>query len=140
MTGSNAPEIPVVVDANVWVAAFDPADRWHEQSVVFLERLAGSEAPVWAPDLLPVEVACAIARRTGRPEHGHRAAAAVVSYPGLNLHPLDRPCLQLAIRLGTTHRLRAADAIHLAVARERNARLVSWNRELIERAGAVPPC
>ena len=45
-----------------------------------------------------------------------------------------------AVRLGTTTGLRAADALYAATAaRSGDGVLVSWDLELIERAGAVTP-
>jgi len=88
------------IDANVWVAAFDTKDRFHDESVVFLRSLA----------------------------------------PLLHLEPLDEGLLSEALRLGTTFRLRAADALYAATASlGADGVLVSWDNELIERAGAATP-
>ena len=139
MAGSKGTAGALVVDASVWVSAYDPGDAFHGESALFLARLAEDERAVWALELVLAEVACAVARRTGHARAGERAAALLAAYPGLALQPLDGRCLRLAIRLGCRHALRAADAIYLAVARLHGARLITWDREMIARAGACPP-
>ena len=108
--------------ANAWVAAYDPTDR------------------ALAPAILLLEVACALARRFGDTSVGREAAAKLEAYSMLSLEPLDSRLLSDAVRLGTTTRLRAADALYAATAaRSGDGVLVSWDLELIERAGAVTP-
>jgi len=128
------------IDANVWVAAFDTKDRFHDESVVFLRSLAGAETITRAPAIVILEVACAIARRYADPAMGHRTAAKMKANTLLHLEPLDEGLLSEALRLGTKFRLRAADALYAATAALGvDGVLVSWDNELIERAGAATP-
>lgn len=128
------------IDANVWVAAFDTKDRFHDESVVFLRSLAGAETITRAPAIVVLEVACAIARRYADPAMGYKAAAKMKANTLLRLEPLDKGLLSEALRLGTKFRLRAADALYAATAAHgTDGGLVSWDNELIERAGAATP-
>ena len=128
------------VDANVWVAAFDMKDRFHDDSVAFLRSLAGAETFTFAPAIVILEIACALARRYANPAMGHKAAVKMHANTFLHLEPLAAGLLSEALRLGTMFRLRAADALYVATAALRtNGVLVSWDNDLVERAGAVTP-
>lgn len=128
------------VDANVWVSAFDTKDRFHHESVAFLRVVVGAETIINAPAIISLEVACALARRYGDPAVGRKAAIKMTANTLLRLESLDETLLSEALRLGTKFRLRAADALYAATATLRNdGVLVSWDSELIERAGAVTP-
>ncbi len=127
------------IDANIWVAAFDSSDRFHERSVAFLRALAARQCALHGPVFLLLEAGCALARRARVP-----AAAAVVeqrlrAHPTLALHPLDDRCLSKATELGARRLLRAADALYAAVAELNGAPLVTWDDELVQRAGALTP-
>ena len=128
------------VDANVWVAAYDATDRFHADSTAFLYALANLGISARAPAVLLLEVACALARRFGDASIGREASAKLEERTMLSLEPLDSRLLWEAVHLGTANRLRAADALYAATAaRSRDGVLVSWDLELIERAGAVTP-
>jgi predicted nucleic acid-binding protein len=129
-----------IVDANVWVAAYDPTDRFHTDSAAFLHALANLGIGARAPAILALEVACALTRRFGDVSVGREAAAMLEEHTMLRLEPLDGRLLTEAARIGTAHKLRAADALYAATAaKTRDGVLVSWALELIERAGAVTP-
>lgn len=128
------------VDANVWVAAFDTKDCFHADSAAFLRDLASKETITHTPGIVVLEVACALARRYADPAVGHKAAVKMQANKMLHLEPLDEGLLSEALRLGTKFRLRAVDALYAATAALRTEGvLVSWDNELIERAGAVTP-
>jgi predicted nucleic acid-binding protein len=129
-----------IVDANVWVAAFDATDRFHADSAAFLYALANLGIGARAPAILVLEVACALARRFGDASIGRETAAKLQEHPMLRLEPLGGRLLSEAMRVGTANRLRAADALYAATATmTRDGALVSWDLELIERAGAFTP-
>lgn len=130
----------LTVDANVWVSAFDSSDRFHEASVAFLWHLANHEVVAHAPAILKLEIACALARRYAKESVGRQAADRLDANRLLVLEPLSEALLAEALRLGTRARLRAADALYAATAAlQTKSHLVSWNQELIDRAGAVTP-
>jgi predicted nucleic acid-binding protein len=128
------------VDANIWVASFDTKDCFHADSAAFLRNLASEETIISAPGIVILEVACALARRFADPAVGHKASVKMKANSLLRLEPLGADLLSEALRLGTRFRLRAADALYVATAALRtNGVLVSWDNDLIERAGAVTP-
>jgi predicted nucleic acid-binding protein len=128
------------VDASVWVSAFDSTDRFHAESAVFLRHLALRSVIAHAPAILILEIGCALARRCADPATGLEAATRLEENRMLKLEALGRSLLAEALRLGTHGRLRAADALYAATAALRTAGvLVSWDKDLIDRAGAVTP-
>ncbi len=129
----------LTVDANVWVAAFDPRDRFHASSMTFLEALTERRIRPNGPAFLHVEVACALARRAQSPATGEAVLAQLNAHPTLIVQSLDEDLLRLAARLGTQHTLRGADALYAATARALGSPLVSWDEELVRRAGAITP-
>lgn len=129
----------LTVDASIWVAAFDPLDRFHDPSLRFLTTATGQGLRVLGPALMPVEVACAIARRAGREDLDPAILDRLRAYPRLMLQPMDEQLLAEASRLGPAKRLRAADAVYAATAALHKTPLVSWDRELLDRAGALTP-
>ena len=78
-----------------------------------------------------------MARRTGDPALGHEAVNQILRLPRLRLVPVDHDLGLLAMQLGVDLRLRAADAVYVAVAHQLGIPLVSWDREHHSRAGTL---
>jgi predicted nucleic acid-binding protein len=129
----------LVVDASVWVAAADATDPFSEPSRRFLETLAAEALPIALPALARIEVACALARRLRDAPAARRIADRMVRSPLVSEHVLDVVLVDAAVTAGTGAFLRAADAIYLALARSLGAAVVTWDGELIQRAGALTP-
>lgn len=129
----------ITLDASVWVAGLDEADVRHAPSVRFLAELQSSDTAIVIPDLALLEVGCAVARRRRDPAAGPAAVAALHRIPTLRILAAGRTIPEPALELGTRVLLRAADAVYAATARLTGSALVSWDRELIERAGALTP-
>lgn len=135
---ANAPAA-FTVDACVWVAAFDVADHAHRESARFLREAARRAVRLHAPRLLLLEVRCAVARRARDGDAGARAESALRAAPFLQLHPVDERLLDAAGEVGTALRLRSTDALYAACAAAHQAPLVTWDGELLARAGAWAP-
>jgi len=103
----------LTVDANVWVAAFDPTDALHAPSVSFLRYLATRRDSDCAPSFLALEVGCALTRRLARPEAGAAAAAksSYVNIPNQISSRRTMRCSRMrcgpAPRAGCTRRMRS---------------------------------
>ena len=130
---------PLVIDASVWVSAADPRDDLSEPSRTFLSRIAARELPIILPEFAKLEIACALARRLRSAEHGRNLTDQMLESPRMSTYPVNRAVLRRAIDLGTRNQLRAGDALYAAVAQAAEGQLVAWDRELIERAGALTP-
>jgi len=129
----------LTLDANVWVAAFDPHDRFHAQSTAFLFSVTQRRLGLNGPAFVIVEAACALARRAQTAAAGDTTRERLSAHPLLVLHPIDDRLLDTAARMGARQLLRGADALYAAAAAILDAQLVSWDDELIRRAGAVTP-
>lgn len=129
----------LTVDANVWVAAFDPRDRFHTASKTFLRAAGRQGLGFYGPTFVTLEVACALSRRAGDPTVGTVVEERLRVNPVLTLHSLDESFLGVAREIGVRKLLRGADALYAAAAEIYGAPLVSWDSELLKRAGAVTP-
>ena len=127
----------LALDANVWVAAFDPADRFHDDSVAAFSAAAARGIPLAGPSYVVLESVCALGRRVNDPDMARAAGERMTAHPALHLEPLTDALLAEAERLGVDRRLRAADALYAATAARLGCPLLSWDSELITRSGAL---
>ncbi len=129
----------LVVDASVWVAAADASDAHSVPSRAFLGAVTARQLAVVIPSIARLEVACALARRSHDAQRAQALAEALAHAPMVTERPLDRALLTRAIREGTLAWLRGTDALYAALASQTGGELVSWDRELIQLAGARSP-
>jgi predicted nucleic acid-binding protein len=124
----------VVIDASIWASRLMPQDVNHIASVAWVDRYRESGGLITAPDFILVEIAASLTRRTGH------ASLAKESIRYLNYHgpvrivPLEHFHIQEAARLATDLRLKAGDAIYVALAWQTRCPLVSWDNEQLQRA------
>ena len=64
-------------------------------------------------------------------------AAFVDRFFGTGLSALSVPRGKRAAQIAARHRLRGADALYVATADVRDATLVTWDREMLDRGAAV---
>lgn len=129
----------LTLDANIWIAAYDPTDHFHAQSTAFLVAVTRQAQPLNGPAFVLIEAGCALARRAQSTAAGQAAYQRLQHHPLLTLQPLDDALLAVAARLGLQHLLRGADALYAATAEISGAHLISWDAELVRRAAAVTP-
>ena len=123
-----------VLDASVFIAAHSPSERHHA-----LARRAYSmhpdTLPYLVPDLFLVEVMAAFARR-GEPEAFLETVDALVRGPRFHAVAMDGDLLERAMFVARRARLRAYDAVYVALALARDAPLLTLDNEVIERSKA----
>jgi len=127
------------VDANIWIAGFDATDRFHAESADLLSEADKRDVQLYVPSFVLVEVACVLARRFRDPAVGVRAASGIATRRVVRVVPLDDTLMSLAMDLGAQWFLRGADALYAATAQITGSTLVSWDQELIRRAGGMTP-
>ena len=129
----------VTVDASVWVAAAELSDPFCSQSRAFLARVAGRQAQISVPAFARVEIACALARRRQDVTLARQLTDSMLAPGQVVQVPVDPGLIERAVLLGTRAFLRGADALYPATAQLVGDALISWDDELIQRAGALTP-
>jgi predicted nucleic acid-binding protein len=129
----------LTVDASVWVAAADSTDLFFTASRSFLTQVARQRLKIYLPTFAQLEIACAPARKRRNAEGGRRLASAILDSPLMTHVQPDASFLAQAIFSGTESFLRGADALYVATAAISHTQLISWDDELVRRAGAITP-
>jgi predicted nucleic acid-binding protein len=137
---ARAKNLRYTVDASVFVNAFNLHEEGHTQSLAILSAIQEGNDPVIVPTLLPAEIASAVARASGDSTGALNYANATAALPHLILIPLSPATARQAAELAANHRLRAADAVYVAVARRYGTTLVSRDEEQRSRGAAVVTC
>jgi predicted nucleic acid-binding protein len=127
------------VDASVWVAAADSTDAFSEASRAFLAESARRGVQLIIPAFAIVEVACALARKHQDATVARQLVGMMLAPDQVRHVPVDRQLLAASMLLGTNAFLRGADALYAATAYLTGSTLVSWDNELVQRAGASTP-
>ena len=129
----------LVIDASVWVSAADATDALSEVSRTFLAGVVARQLPIALPELARIEIACALARRLRDAEQGRSLTERMLGSPLVRTYSLNRARLREAVHVGTSSFLRSGDALYAALADGLEGEVVTWERELVERAGALTP-
>jgi predicted nucleic acid-binding protein len=127
------------VDASVFLNAFNPYEAGHTDSHRLLAHLQAQAVPLIEPALLFPEVAAAI--RRGRDDEALARAfvAALRRLPHLVVVPLDTTLAEQAAGVAAQYCLRGSDAVYTAVALRFGSRLITLDREQLERTGEALP-
>lgn len=126
-----------VLDACLFVAAISPAERHHQQARALFESHS-DDVPFLVPALFRVEVMSALSRR-GEAAEFLDLVDAIVRGPRFHGCPVDGPLLDLAAEVARETRLRAYDAIYVALAITAGAPLWTLDREIQARIEATRP-
>ncbi|MEO5713013.1 MAG: PIN domain-containing protein [Luteolibacter sp.] len=129
----------VTVDASVWIAGQDASDPFCKASRLFFSHAVANGVAIHVPAFARVEVACALARKLRNAPKGERLANLVFKTAGAKEHPVNAVLLAKTLSLGTIKFLRGADALYSATAEINACDLVSWDKEHLQRAGALTP-
>lgn len=120
--------------------AFNPHEHGHAASLQLLTAIHERTDPVVVPVLVIPEIAAAVARASDDSAGALEYADAMAALPHVTLVTLTPATARQAAELAATYRLRAADAIYLAVAHRYGTTLVSRDREQRTRGSAVVTC
>lgn len=94
---------------------------------------------IHVPAYARVEIACALARRLRSAAKGQRLSHLVLTAANATEQPVNATLLARALSSGTAKFLRGADALYAATADIAACDLVSWDKEHVQRAGALTP-
>jgi predicted nucleic acid-binding protein len=118
----------VVLDASVFVAAISPREVHHATARRLFDLHAADRAFV-VPALFRVEVLAALARRD-EPAELLDTVDVLVSGPRFYAVALDDSLLDRTTKVARTARLRAYDAVYVALALNRRAALLTLDSEV----------
>jgi predicted nucleic acid-binding protein len=124
-----------VLDASVWVSRLVSQDEFHAAVKSWMEEQRESGVQFISPALLLAEVGGAISRRTGEARLGKKAITQLENLPGLRLVEMDNELVRQAAKLAAELGLRGADSMYVAVARQLDLPLVTFDVDQRERAG-----
>lgn len=123
-----------VLDASVFIAAISPAERHHHRARRLFESHPDTE-PFLVPELFRVEVIAGLSRR-GEPAAFLDTVDAVIRGPRFHALPLDGDLLERTVHVARSARLRAYDAVYVALALARHQPILTLDDEVVERAVA----
>lgn len=125
------------LDANIFIRDLDTREPDHQDCHALLELLNQRGIPIVVPALVLAEVAGTISRVRRDPIVGRLAAELLQGMSNLSCIPLDNTRASVAAEIAADYGLRGADAVYVMVARMEQCVLISFDREIRERTGAI---
>lgn len=129
----------VVLDASVWVSIDIPTDSNHAVATAWVNGHLQAGGYFREPTWFMVEVAAAVSRQVSM--QAALAATALLARlrqdRKMRFVPMSAALLQDTIDIATTHRIRAGDAVYIALARRLGIPLVSFDKDHLTRASGI---
>jgi predicted nucleic acid-binding protein len=127
----------LTIDSSVFVSAARSSEVGHAESTAFMTWVRNTRPRLFLSTLVMAEVAAALSRTGSDSGLSQQYAIAVSQLPNTVMVALDEGLARQSAALGAQHRLRGADAVHLASAALFAAELVTLDREQIERGAGI---
>lgn len=125
--------LPVTIDASVFVSAFTPTEPAYQASKSFMLQVREQLIPIIVPMLVLPEISAALSRGQGKPDLGKAFVEELHNFPNTTFIDVDESIADLAVDIAADHRLRGSDAIYAAVALRFGTELVTLDREQLDR-------
>jgi predicted nucleic acid-binding protein len=129
--------LPVTIDASVFVSAFTPTEPAHQASKSFMLNVREQSIPIIVPVLVLPEISAAISRGQGKPELGKAFARELRNFPNTTFIDVDETVADLAVDVAANYRLRGSDAVYAAVALRFGTELITLDKEQLDRLPKV---
>lgn len=126
-----------VLDASVFVAAISPSEVHYPAAREVYDSHPENRAFL-VPSLFRVEVLAALARR-GEPDEMLDTTDVLVSGPRFHCVAVDAPLIEAATRVARVARLRAYDAVYVALALSHDAALLTLDSDVRTKIAAAFP-
>ncbi len=120
-----------VIDASVFVAASRSTESHYAASNQFLQLVQELKSSIFCPTIVLAECSAAIARQTDKSELAEMMVKLIKDFPGLRLVDLSITLASQAAQIAADYRLRGADSVYAAVAKETGATLITWDAEML---------
>lgn len=138
---SGASGATVVLDTSVWASRLLPHDSNHQAARTWIDSYILNGGSFVAPMFFVIEVASVIARETLPPNNpkadAHKAVGWLYTLPIMRLVPLDQALVDEATDLAADHRIRGADALFVALARQLGLPLVTFDKYQLKQPQAL---
>ena len=122
-----------VIDASVHIADAHPQEPQHGEARALLAQVAAEDLTVFLPELVLAEIAAGISRGTGQISLAERLTGALRRVPQFHFVPVDRTLGDLAAEIAAHSQIRGCDAVYVALAQQRDAVLITLDRQQRER-------
>ena len=123
----------VVIDTSVVVSAIKPEERFHNQSIAFLERVHEYGDEIWTPMTQLWEIGAAL-------DHPGKTPKGTKFHKFDELHlqfvNVDQGLFQRTWKANLRVPVKAADRIFISCALDKGGELVSWDDILVHYASA----
>lgn len=129
--------LPVTIDASVFVSAFTPTEPAHSASKAIMMVIREQSIPIIVPVLVLPEISAALSRGQGKPELGKAFVQELKGFPNTTFVDVDETVADLAVEIAANNRLRGSDAVYAAVALRFGAELITLDKEQLERLPKV---
>lgn len=124
----------IVLDASVWISSIQANDVNFAVSRRWRIDWQDHGNPVFVPAHFLAEVSSAVTRRTDNEVEGIAALRTILDDALVASVPLTNALAESAARCAARCRLRAGDALYVALALELGVPLVTWDQQLLDRA------
>lgn len=124
----------IVLDASVWISSIRDNELHHDVSRRWRAGWRDGANPIVVPAHFLAEVASSTARACDSEADGLSAMRDVLEEPLVTIAPLTETLAQAAARAAARCRIRAGDALYVALAQELDVLLVTWDQQLLDRA------
>lgn len=131
--------LPVTIDASVFVSAFTPTELAYQASKAFMLTVQQHSIPIIVPVLVLPEISAALSRGQDQPELGKAFVQELRNLPNTTFVDIDDSTATLAVEIAADHRLRGSDAIYAAVSLRFGTELITLDKEQLERLTKVLP-
>ncbi len=112
----------MVIDTSVWASRLLPHDSNHQAARTWIDNYILNGGSFAAPMLFVIEIASVIARETLPPNNpqadAHKAISQLYALPIMRLVPVNQALVDEATDLAADHRIRGADSLFVALARQ----------------------
>ena len=126
-----------VLDASVCVALFNSKEPGHEASRRWLQTTQSNDDPVVSPVILLAEVASALGRGLGEQELARQAVSLLRTKKLVDFFPVTEGLAARAAEIAAEQRIRGCDAIYVALAKQLQMELITFDGHQLERGAAV---
>ena len=127
----------LTIDSSVIIASLLEKEPRHQEALKIWESVLAGENIAIMPYSILVEVVAAIRRRTGLEDLAGEVRKEILEIDNLSFVVLDQKAATEASDLAIQTGLRGMDVIVVQVAREFETELITFDEEMIQKAGKV---